>query len=428
MILRFAVLNHGCLRDEQVLSLIGSSRHRTESFSVNVPQSKHAALTVASIYGANGSGKSTLLNALAFMRDAVINSYSASPESPIPRRSFALGASRDEQPSRYVLDFVTDATRYQYGFEALNARFAEEWLYSFSSGRRQVLFYRSTNGEQAQFQFSSSLKGPNKTIERLTRPNSLFLSAAARNNHEQLGAIFRFFLSQILVFDEERNPPPIEVIDDPARRVHLLELLAAADIGVIDARTVEVNEGTKELYRKFIEALREVMPGSPLSGQPPFDKEVKLGHKAAGGGVQYFPAFWESGGTRKLLALLGPVLQTLESGGVILVDELDRSLHTLLSVRVLGLFTSSAMNRLGAQLIFSTHDTNLLCSKALHRDAIWFTEKSPDGSAVLYPLSDIRLEPNDNIEKGYLQGRFGAVPFLGRFDDILGTESVDGAH
>lgn len=130
----------------------------------------------------------------------------------------------------------------------------------------------------------------------------------------------------------------------------------------------------------------------------------------------------ESRGTLRLLRLLGPILDALDHGRTVVVDELDASMHPLLSAKILALFNSREANPRGAQLICTTHDTNLLSRDCLRRDQIWFTEKDSEGATHLFPLTDIRTRSTDNIEKGYLQGRFGAIPFLGNLGDFLGGQ------
>ncbi|OBP73266.1 hypothetical protein BAE42_14135 [Mesorhizobium loti] len=142
---------------------------------------------------------------------------------------------------------------------------------------------------------------------------------------------------------------------------------------------------------------------------------------ASGGKQVFFNLDKESAGTRRLLALLAPIFAALDHGGLIVIDEIDASLHTRACEAILALFSSTEFNANGAQLIATTHDTNILSSNLLRRDQIWFCEKGDTGETALFPLTDLRTRATDNIEKGYLQGRFGAIPFAGSPSQLLKT-------
>ena len=150
-------------------------------------------------------------------------------------------------------------------------------------------------------------------------------------------------------------------------------------------------------------------------------KEISLGHQAAAD-IQFLDIKRESAGTLRLLVLLKPIFEALDNGFLVVIDELDASLHTYLAEQIVALFNSKKTNPKGAQLIATTHDTNLLCADYLRRDQVWFVEKDRNGASTLYPLTDIRTRAADNLEKGYLQGRFGAVPFRGPIDRLGGSK------
>jgi len=159
-------------------------------------------------------------------------------------------------------------------------------------------------------------------------------------------------------------------------------------------------EGPKELAK----ILRRL-------GAPESEVRILLTHRLGTEAAEFEPEL-ESEGTIAYLALLGPVVHALRIGGVVCVDELDASLHPLLAIRIIELFNDPARNPRGAQLIFNTHDTNLLNGRVLRRDEIWFTEKQRDGNSTLYPLTDFKPRRHENLENGYLQGRYGAIPFI----------------
>jgi AAA15 family ATPase/GTPase len=214
--------------------------------------------------------------------------------------------------------------------------------------------------------------------------------------------------------------------NDPEGSVdaRVIEFLTAAGTGVIDYRNndVDVPQPVRAIQERFG---RTVGRSSKLTHefQPSGDKisQLELAHQGAGGEAVYFELTQESEGTRRLLGLLVPVFRALDTGAVMVVDELDASLHTYACESLVALFSSPATNPKGAQLIATTHDTNILCSAHLRRDQVWLTEKDSEGASHLYPLTDFRTRKNDNLARGYLQGRYGAIPFSGRPSDVLAT-------
>lgn len=371
-----------------------------------------SVLSVAAIYGANASGKSNLLSGLAFMQSAVLDSHRFySPDGGIPRAAFAWGPKAQE-PSFFEVSFRDAGIRYQYGFVANNERFLEEWLYAYPSSRKQVWFER----DEDDFKFGEHLKGENRIAEKITRPNSLFLSAAAQNRHEQLTPIFRWF-SSIGVRGLGSRIAPM--------RAHAIKALARSwessgqsPLGQIRQRDTETLETHGEALRKLLRAadfgivdLRiadELEPGVGLSG-------VMVKHKSDIEDA-WLPLEEESHGTRQAFLLAPALLEALARGSLLLIDELEASLHPLLALQLVKTFNDPKQNPRNAQLIFTTHDTNFLGTiteePPLRRDQVWLTEKDDAGATRVYPLTDYKPRKAENLERGYLQGRYGAIPFL----------------
>jgi hypothetical protein len=196
----------------------------------------------------------------------------------------------------------------------------------------------------------------------------------------------------------------------------IAKLVSFADLGIagLETEKQELSPEVEDLASAY-HALTIRLPETKLRLLHRFgDKTVPL------------PLDRESGGTIAYLSLLGPVVDALRKGIPLLVDELDASLHPLLAIELIRLFNSPSSNPNGAQLIFNTHDTNLLSSGVLRRDQIWFTEKGPDASSHLFPLSDFKPRRQENLENGYLQGRYGAIPFINPDDFVLRFEASDG--
>jgi hypothetical protein len=267
--------------------------------------------------------------------------------------------------------------------------------------------------------FGRNLGGENRAIEGLTRKNSLYLSAAAQNNHEMLSPIYNY-LTKDIRFQLGRVGLPqttLAMCEDEKQKDMLIKFLTSADLGIIGLRLQQLgaDDRTKEHLGKIHSVIKDIakelapkatLPDMNLMTHPYFL------HQSQSGSYVELPLHDESAGTVAYFWLLGPVVKAIEDGGVLCVDELDSSLHPLLALEVLRLFSDRQRNPHGAQLIFNTHDTNLLNSSVLRRDEIWFTEKDSTGATHLYSLSDFKPRKNENLERGYLQGRYGAVPFM----------------
>ena len=424
MLLRFRFSNFRSFRDEQELSLIASGLSDGTDNAIRSPGLDEGILPAAVIYGANASGKSNALRALQFLAIAVQSSYRAwSPDGPIPRQPFVFDDQSAHAPSRFVVDFLIEGTRHQYGAVFDSNTVLEEWLYVYPRDKKQTWFARLRGKPMS---FSGKMPGENRSIEALTRKNSLFLSTAAQSNHEKLLPVYRWF-SQNLFFAASNSfdlRGPVEPCRNDETRQRISELVRVADLGITELRIEQ---------QASLRNRRALMSGEPdLKDQvqrwiestavsaPPHAFEQALGseseelwviHKGISASA-LFTLLDESAGTRAYLSLLGPVVQALTTGATLCVDDLDASLHPLLAAELIRMFTSVSRNPKGAQLIFNTHDTNLLSRDLLRRDQIWFAEKDDEGASHLYPLTDFKPRKEENLERGYLQGRYGAIPFL----------------
>jgi AAA15 family ATPase/GTPase len=423
MLLRYGVSNFQSIRSYQELSLVASSLKDTGADLLFQEGRREAALPVAMIYGANASGKTSVLRALQRLASLVVESHTGGTPTAVIRRSpFALDPRAREEPTQFDCDFVLDGVRYHYGFKASSEEFVEEWLYAFTGGHRQTWFYRE---QGKQIQFGKNLKGRNKLIEDITRRNSLFLSVAAQNAHPQLTPIYEYFAAKMVfrMGANERAIPNRIARGGLGIDPRVTRFLQFADTGVVSARVelIERPPYQRELFQRLEnEASADDAARIAMRMEPTV--RLSLGHSSLTGEPVYLALSQESRGTVRLLDLVSDALRAIDGGGVLVVDELDGSLHTLLARELINLFSNSKHNENGAQLIASTHDTNILCSDALRRDQVWFTEKNNSGETHLFPLTDLKTRNTDNLEKGYLQGRFGAIPYLGTIDGILDRE------
>lgn len=413
MLLEFRVKNYRSIRDEQVLSLISSKDTELAETHLAPTGVKSLGNVVRSavIYGPNASGKSNLLQAMAFMRAVIAESatvvqlgqsYNVQP--------FRLDTTTSQQPTEFEITFIVSGIRYQYGFSLTLERIIDEWLLVYRAPKPQQWFRRSFDAkDQTQhFEFSAHLTGPRKLWQESTRPNALFLSTAVQLNSELLRPVFTGIVERIVHIGAGAMIVPdftTELLKSQAGKESVRDFLASADISISDIEAVP--------RKGFHQQVMLSAAGAPAQVSRE-EREIFLPqfvHETAKGSAR-FELHEESAGTQHLFGLAAPVLDVLKNGRVLVVDELDGSLHTLLVRRLVGMFHNSTLNPNGAQLVFTTHDTSLLENTLFRRDQIWFTEKDRDQATKLYPLTDFSVRKKEALERGYLAGRYGAIPFF----------------
>jgi uncharacterized protein len=417
MLLRFRFSNFQSFRAQQEFSLLASFGPDSTEDLLPVPALKDKALRTAAIYGANASGKTSVLRALQFMAYTVSDSHRLwKPDSLVPVRPFRGGAEVRPALSEFEADFLLNDVRHQYAFSLDAEGVVQESLSVYPNGKRQRWFTRERG---KPITFGRNLPGDNnKTIAGLTRKNSLFVSAAAQNAHDALSPVYDWFVNRLSFVIDDRSGlarRTARICMNDEDRSAISEMVSIADLGITDVKLQlsELDESAREKAKKLIDAVTSILdikdaPPSDLSEPLP---SVQLLHRIAGSIVP-FDLDEESNGTIAYLALLGPITKALKEGGALFIDELDRSLHPMVARYILRLFKSGATNPRGGQLIFNTHDTSMLRSGLLRRDQVWFTEKDHNGESHLYPLTDFKPRKQENLGSGYLQGRYGAIPFM----------------
>ncbi|GIH68130.1 AAA family ATPase [Sphaerimonospora thailandensis] len=399
MLLSFRVANHRSLREEQQLLLTPAYDEQ------DAPGREWQAVPVVAIFGPNASGKSNLIDAIRYMTHLVRWSFRESePGGGMRRNPFALDSG---EPSTYVVDVSIDGVQYTYGFAVDDAAVVEEWLYSYPHKRERKIFERSGD----RFTYGVNTPDSVKSLEELVEPNVLLLSVGARARKDILRPVYGWFAEQR--FHSPRLTMPMGMLANrlgnmrfPELQSRIVNLMRAADTGIAGFEIVE--ESDEELAER---AERWRRLGDDFTAQ----RQTRLLFRHLSGSGEFaLPFDGESEGTQQMFRLAVSVLPILERGGVFLVDELDTSLHTYLSAKLVQLFQDPVTNPHGAQLIFASHDSALLGRvqgrDVLRRDQIWFTEKGEDGGTQLFPLTDFKPRKEDNRERRYLTGRYGAVP------------------
>lgn len=423
MLLRFRVANHRSIRDPAELSFVAPS------FSGTRPEGEdwvEATNRVAALYGANGSGKSNVLDALDFLHRAV--RYSATSwgeQDSFPHRPFALDRGSSATPSHYEIDLVIEGVRYVYGFQATGAGVTSEWLHSYQTHRRTVLFERDDESESMRF--GRRFSGQNTVIEKLTRRTALFLSVAANNNHDVCTSVRRGIIDCVRYarYTEsdrlERIRWARERLEDPALFTRAEALIRFADLGIDGIELTEDDAGVPRIstLRRALRSIADVGgDGKPARFEELVQAEsrqIEFRHRMPDGDTRTLELSDESNGTVAWLSLVVPALHVLDRGDLQIVDELDASLHPRLSAALVRLYKDPVRNPRGAQLLFTSHDTTLMGSMlgdVLDRAEVWFTEKKADGATELYALEEFSTRSSDNIEKRYLEGRYGALPVV----------------
>jgi hypothetical protein len=407
MFIEFSVTNFLSFNEKQTLSMVADSSKELETTNTFLPTGKTKLprlLHCVGIYGANATGKSNLLRAMQVMREIVLSSAKES-QAGEPIEGIHSHALFTDKPTEFEIIFIVKGVRYQYGFAATRELITEEWLFAFPAGRSQQWLSRVYDHDLKTYSWSinaSQIKGKRTLWKNATRDNALFISTAAQLNSEQFGLILEWFRETLVVRKTDDISPAKTLVlcKNSEGKLKILEFLNTADISVSD---LELREDLVSL---------EVKQGKVRNVNVRVNFVINFSHQTSEGKDFSLPLELESAGTRRLFEIAGVWLEILEQGRVICIDELESSLHPLITHFLVSLFHNPKINQKQAQLIFTTHDTNILDNDILRRDQIWFTEKDRNQSTRLYPLSDFSPRKQEALQKGYLQGRYGALPYI----------------
>jgi AAA15 family ATPase/GTPase len=405
MLIEFSVGNYRSFKEPVTLSMVAAKlRAKDKELENNLfPLTDSISLLKSAvIYGANASGKSNLVQAIDFMRRFVVGSSRDSQVAEsINVDSFKLSSDTENEPSYFEVIFFLEGMRYRYGFEADTQKIHSEWLYRVPNKRETSLFIR----EGDEFKLSSVFK-EGKGLTDKTRDNALFLWVVAQFNGPIARSILAWFRKLGVISglsDEGYRGFTIERIQDGTLKDSIISFVKRMDVGISDIG-LRPDEILSHYVYPDITTLHKKYGGDGVFvSETSFDLDVN-----------------ESEGTKKLFYLAGPLLYTLQEGRRLVIDELDARFHPLITSFIIKLFHSEATNPNNAQLIFATHDTNFLSNKIFRRDQIWFTEKDRYGATDLYSLAEIKARNDALYEKDYIAGKYGAIPFIGGLQHLIG--------
>lgn len=405
MLVEFRVKNFGCLRDEQVLSFVpvkDATLQDTNIYNTGAP-SERQLLRTAVIYGANAGGKSTLLLALQTMLflTSFQSSFDINKLLKVSVTPFLLDKKTRNEPTEFEISFLHNNKRYQYGFTCVMDKIYDEYLFYYENIRRRTLFIREYDKENKKYnyKFGKELRGAKKIWCDATNEKTTFLCFAGQLKNEQLLSVWSKLISLAVVLTK-KNKPDIdsvnkEIFEKIQTQKKICSFLSAADISIkdIEIRKNQIDNGDIEQEKESY---------SVLFKHTNNDEEIKL------------PAEKESDGTIQLYTYLPSILNALEKGNLLVIDELDSSLHPLIVQRIVYIFQTPHINTRGAQLLFTTHDISLLQNdpQLLRRDQIWFVEKNSSQSSSLYSLTEFKKSKISDYSKIYMNGLVGAIPVL----------------
>ena len=419
MLVEFTVGNFLSFKDKKTLSFEASSISELNENVVKI--GKYKLLRSLVIYGANSSGKSNLIKALDRMRDVLLNSVKLNDKDELDYSPFLLSSQCENAPTYFEIEFLISNNKYRYGFEYNNIEIVNEWLFVKQGTKKEIgLFFRTIEGVGVSDIFEEG-----KGKEASTNNNRLFVSLVAQLGGSISKEIIEWF----------RNYSVLSGIDHKdydgftVRMLHMkingcVEsqlLFQKLKLGFQDINVKESEFNISELSNKVPETLKAKLT-KDLIGKTlitvktvhnKYDKDGKVIDS-----VIFDKDEQESEGTKKIIDLSGPIFDTLIFGRMLIIDELDAKLHPLLTKQLVSLFNDPKFNSKNAQLVFATHDTNLLSSDIFRRDQIWFTEKDDVEQTDLYSLVEFKLPDgskvrNDsNLAKNYIRGRYGAIPFI----------------
>ena len=403
MLLEFCVKNFLSIKDDLKLSFVATTLMESLSEPNDVIRISDMGLALvrsAVIYGANASGKTNVLKAIAFYKSFIMNSFkNGQAGESIDVENFRLNASTVQEPTTMEATFTVGEYLYRYGFEVGEKAVHAEWLYRRMNRKRSKeveIFYREETGVTVH---AKSPLMQDLVNRKMVRDNALLLSTAAQFNETTAVDILHWLSDTQVLFCSEDDKMWLQAIrhlDDEKMRERIVRFAKYADLGI---------ENITKIGNRIVSSHRQ------------YDDEGRETNDVA-----FSFSGNESEGTIKYFSLAYPIIDALDNGKRLVVDELDSKLHPLLVRKIVTLFNSAETNPKGAQLLFTTHDTFLLSAGLFRRDQVWFTQKDNFGATEAYSLAEYKVRGSSPFERDYLQGKFGATPIIGDMETIFTAE------
>ncbi len=391
-----------------------------------IASERHTLLKGAVIYGANASGKSNFIRAVSTMKKIVMSSFNQPSTKEIGVTPFLLNTETEKGPSYFEVLIEILGTRYRYGFEVTDREVAGEWLYESKKNAEKFLFLREGDGIEVSPAYKEA-----ENLESKTRDNALFLSVIDQFNGVVAKRIMHWFNKLITISGlthENYELTTFRMLDKKITAKTLDDFYSQLDFGFdglfINKEKFDPKRIPEDAPEGLVKLLVKDLEGAFRFKIKTLHKKYDKNNKRVGD-VEFDMRGQESAGTNKVFNISGPIFDVLQAGGVLVIDELDSSLHPLITLAITRLFNSENDNPKNAQLIFTTHDTNLFSYGKYRRDQIYFVEKDQYGASDLYSLVEYREEDGTKVRKDrsfendYIQGRYGAIPYIGDISKIV---------
>ncbi len=433
MLIEFSIANYRSIKEMQTISFRAakmkskfSDVDENNTFQANA---KFQLLKSIAVYGANASGKSNLIRALSGMLNFVYSSVK--DESALNRffenEQFALDPKSSSDPSFFQIIFLLEGIPYRYGFEVSGKKIHSEWLFYTPKTEEVELFTRSNL--EVKVDPRHFKEGSDKKNTNLYSTSSLFFSVVSSFNGEKSKKIESYFKTITIISglnDGIWGRKTISFLEDSSYQVKILKLLEFADTGINDIRKIELNPENipaDGIPNAVSEKLRRIV-GDGIKIQSALTSRTFKDENGNTVSREFLLDQHESEGTKKLIAYSVPLIDSMKNPVILIIDEFDARFHPLITRKILQLFHSKELNIHNSQILIATHDVTLLKADILRRDQIYFAEKDQSHSTRYYSLSDFKGIRNDaSFDKDYINGRYGAIPFLGNFEDFLKEHS-----
>jgi len=423
MLIDFTIGNYLSFKEKKTISFEATS---ITEYKENIAKRQNLKiLKSAAIYGANASGKTNLIKGISQMRRLVIKSFEQSSSSEFDIIPFLLNINSINNPTFFEISFLIEKNKYRYGFEINKTSIVSEWLFEKSKSNESPLFVRVADEIEVMDTFSEG-----KGLEEKTRNNALFLSVVDQFNGEISKKIINWF-SNLNSFSGLKHDNlrgfTVKMIDENSSNIS--EFLAKLDLGISEYKIKKEefdpnklkSDIPDEIVKQIITDLQGKMLVNIQSMHNVYNDEGNIIKQ-----IEFDLRTQESAGTNKIFDISGPIFDTLNKGSILIIDELDAKLHPLMTIAITHLFNSETYNPNNAQLIFATHDTNLLTYGKFRRDQIYFIEKDKYDCSDIYSLIEYKednkkIRKDRSFEKDYIQGRYGAIPFIGNFTKLISS-------